>query len=166
MINAGGIISVYHEQINDLDSKKVMDMTSDIFDKVTDVLKLTSEKNISTFQAAIHLAKDRINKIETSLNKKIIRKNMHWCNDINSSNYNKEIINRRIKSEKLFRKDHKYDCLILIKYNHKRPIKNKGSAIFLHLTKDYKKTAGCIAVNKKDFFIIAKILTKKSKIVI
>ena len=114
----------------------------------------------------LYWRKDRINKIETSLNKKIIRKNMHWCNDINSSNYNKEITNRRIKSEKLFRKDNKYDCLILIKYNYKRPIKNKGSAIFLHLTKDYKKTAGCIAVNKKDFFIIAKILTKKSKIVI
>ena len=114
----------------------------------------------------LYWRKDRINKIETSLNKKIIRKNMHWCNDINSSNYNKEITNRRIKSEKLFRKDNKYDCLILIKYNYKRPIKNKGSAIFLHLTKDYKKTAGCIALKKKDFFIIAKILTKKSKIVI
>ena len=63
LINAGGIISVYHEQINDLDSKKVMDMTSDIFDKVTDVLKFSSENNISTFQAAIQLAKDRINKI-------------------------------------------------------------------------------------------------------
>ena len=63
LINAGGIISVYHEQINDLDSKKVMDMTSDIFDKVTDVLKFSSENNISTFQASIQLAKDRINKI-------------------------------------------------------------------------------------------------------
>ena len=114
----------------------------------------------------LYWRKDRINKIETSLNKKIIRKNMHWCNDINSSNYNKEITNKKIKSEKLFRKDNKYDCLILIKYNYKRPIKNKGSAIFLHLTKDYKKTAGCIAVNKKDFFIIAKILTKKSRIII
>ena len=91
---------------------------------------------------------------------------MYWCNDINNSNYNKEITNRRIKSEKLFRKDNKYDCLILIKYNYNRPIKNKGSAIFLHLTKDYRKTAGCVAVNKKDFFIIAKILTKKSRILI
>ena len=36
----------------------------------------------------LYWRKDRINKIETSLNKKIIRKNMHWCNDINSSNYN------------------------------------------------------------------------------
>ena len=114
----------------------------------------------------LYWRKDRINKIETNLNKKKIKKNMYWCNDINNSNYNKEITNRRIKSEKLFRKDNKYDCLILIKYNYNRPIKNKGSAIFLHLTKDYRKTAGCVAVNKKDFFIIAKILTKKSRILI
>ena len=91
---------------------------------------------------------------------------MYWCNDINNKNYNKEITNEQIKSEKLFRRDNKYDCFILIKYNYKKTIKNRGSAIFLHLTKNYEKTAGCIAVNKKDFFIIAKILTKKSKIVI
>ena len=114
----------------------------------------------------LYWRKDRIDKIETSLDKKIIRKNMRWCNDINSSNYNKEIANKRIKSESLFRRDNKYDSFILIKYNYKKPIKNNGSAIFLHLTKNYKKTAGCIAVGKKDFFIIAKILTKKSKILI
>ena len=29
----------------------------------------------------------------------------------------------------------------------------KGSAIFLHLTQNYKSTAGCIALRKKDFLI-------------
>ena len=43
---------------------------------------------------------------------------------------------------------------------------NKGSAIFLHLTKNYQKTAGCIALNKKDFLIILKIINKNSKIII
>ena len=110
---------------------------------------------------------DRIYKIETKLNKKIIRKNMCWCNDVNHPKYNKEISkNLKIKSEKLYRKDFKYDCFIVIKYNYKKPIRNKGSAIFLHLTSNYKKTAGCIAVSKKDFFIIAKIINKKSKIYI
>ena len=41
--------------------------------------------------------------------------------------------------------------IIPIKYNYNKPIKNKGSAIFLHLTKNYKSTAGCIALKKKDF---------------
>ena len=55
---------------------------------------------------------------------------------------------------------------ILIKYNYDKPEKNKGSAIFIHLTKNYKPTAGCIALKKKDFLIFAKIIKKNSKIII
>ena len=37
---------------------------------------------------------------------------MGWCNDINSAFYNKEIkVNKKIKHEKLYRHDHKYDLL-------------------------------------------------------
>ena len=66
--------------------------------------------------------------------------------------------------EKLFRKDKKYDLLIPIKYNFKKPVPSKGSCIFLHLTKDYKPTQGCIALKKKDFMIILKLINKKTKI--
>ena len=41
---------------------------------------------------------------------------------------------------------------------------NKGSAIFIHLTKNYKPTAGCIALKKKDFLILIKLINKKTKI--
>ena len=42
---------------------------------------------------------------------------MYLCNDINHSNYNKEITNRKIKSENYLEKiKNKYDCFILIKY--------------------------------------------------
>ena len=53
-----------------------------------------------------------------------------------------------------------------ILYNKKKTIKNKGSAIFIHLTKDYKPTAGCIALSKKNFLVLSKLLDKKSKILI
>ena len=90
---------------------------------------------------------------------------MRWCNDVKSKYYNKLFKNRQnIRSEKMFRKDYKYDYLISINYNTKKIIKNLGSAIFLHLTKNYKSTAGCIAVKKKDFLIICKLLNKKDKI--
>ena len=90
---------------------------------------------------------------------------MGWCDDVNNRKYNKLInINRKIKCEKIFRSDYKYDYMILIKYNYNRTKKNKGSAIFLHLTKDYKKTLGCIGINKKDFEILLKIINKKTKI--
>ena len=92
---------------------------------------------------------------------------MGWCNDINSSYYNKEIKkNKNIRYEKIYRNDNKYNYFILIKYNYDKPKKNKGSAIFFHLTKNYKPTAGCIALKKKDFLIFAKIIRKNSKIII
>ena len=52
----------------------------------------------------------------------------------------------------------------LIKYNYKNPIKLKGSAIFLHLTKNYLPTEGCVALCEKDFLILAKLINKKTKI--
>ena len=90
---------------------------------------------------------------------------MGWCDDINSKNYNKLIkVSKKVKHEKIFRKDNKYDLLIPIKYNTLKPIKGKGSAIFLHLTKDYKKTLGCIAIKLNDMLILLKIIKKNSKI--
>ena len=110
---------------------------------------------------------DRIKKPETKLFCKKIKKNMGWCNDSNSSYYNKEIqINKKIKYEKLYRHDCKYDLFILIKYNYLKIKKNKGSAIFIHITKNYKATAGCIALSKKDFLILSKIIKKNSQIII
>ena len=106
---------------------------------------------------------DRVKKPITKILSKVIKKNMGWCDDISSKFYNKEIkISKKLKYEKLFRKDHIYDYIIVIKYNTIKTKPGKGSAIFLHLTKNYKKTAGCVAVKKNDFLIILKLISKKS----
>ena len=106
-------------------------------------------------------------KPNTKLFCKPINKKIAWCNDSKSKFYNKEIkVNKKIKFEKIYRNDYKYNYFILLKYNYIKPKKNRGSAIFIHLTKDYKKTAGCIALSKKDFLILAKLINKKSKIII
>ena len=110
--------------------------------------------------------KDRIKKPETLLSVIEIKKNMGWCDDINYPNkYNRIIkINNKIRHEKLKRKDNKYDLLIPINYNTKKTVIGLGSCIFIHLTKNYKPTAGCIALKKKDFLIMLKIIKKNSKI--
>ena len=114
----------------------------------------------------LYFRKDRIKKIQTRLKSIPISKSMGWCDDINNKKkYNKLMqVNKKIKHEKLFRKDKKYDLLIPIKYNYKKRILRKGSCIFLHLTNSYKPTAGCIALNKNDFLIMLKIINKKTKI--
>ena len=110
---------------------------------------------------------DRLQKPVSKLKCIKINKNMGWCDDPKSRYYNKLIVirkNLKISFEKLFRKDHKYDLLIPIKYNYKKIVKNKGSAIFLHLTKNYLPTKGCIALRERDFLILSKLIKKTTKI--
>ena len=109
--------------------------------------------------------KDRIPSPVTKLKKRKIEKSMGWCDDVNNKSYNKLIkISNEIKHEKLFRIKKNYDLLIPINYNTTKPKKNKGSAIFIHLTNNYKKTLGCIALKKKDLLILLRIINRKTKI--
>ena len=114
----------------------------------------------------LYFRKDRLKKPMTLLKCVEIKKSMGWCDDVNfPKKYNKLIkIDKKINHEKLMRKDHKYDFLIPIKYNFKKPITGHGSCIFIHLTKDYKPTSGCIALKEKDFLIMLKIIKKNSSI--
>ena len=114
----------------------------------------------------LYYRRDRLNKPQTSLKCKEIESNMGWCNDIKySTKYNRLVnIKDGFKCEKLKRRDYKYDLFIPIKYNFMKPVVGLGSAIFIHLTKNYKPTAGCIALSKKDFLIMLKIIKKNSKI--
>ncbi len=94
----------------------------------------------------LYYRNDRIKKPFTKLKCIKITKNMGWCNNVKDKiNYNQLMV-------------------IPIKYNWKKRIPGKGSCIFLHLTKNYKSTEGCIALSKKDFLIMLKLINTKTKI--
>ena len=114
----------------------------------------------------LYYRKDKIDKPITSLKCIQINKTMGWCDDVSEKNkYNKLIkFSKKINHEKLFRKDNKYDILIPISYNRKKIKIGKGSAIFIHITNNYKKTDGCIALKKNDLLILLKLINKKTKI--
>tara|TARA_Y100000590_G_scaffold360910_1_gene417402 strand:+ start:1085 stop:1573 length:489 start_codon:yes stop_codon:yes gene_type:complete len=114
----------------------------------------------------LYYRKDRIKSLNCKLKKRIIKKNMGWCDDIKSKKYNKEItFPFKYRAEKIFRGDNIYDAFINIKYNYSPAVKGKGSAIFLHLcNKKYKPTKGCIAIQKKDFLKLVKKINKNTKI--
>ena len=110
--------------------------------------------------------RDRVPNIKTDLKKIIIKKNMGWCDDPQSKSYNKLIIiPNKFRFERLYKKENMYDIILVIDYNLNPTIKNKGSAIFLHIAKrNYSPTAGCIAVSKKDMHLILTCINKKTKI--
>jgi len=114
----------------------------------------------------LYYRKDRIKSLKCKIGKRIIKKNMGWCNDSISKKYNQEIyFPFKYSAEKLYRKDNVYDIFINIKYNQHPSVKGRGSAIFLHLSNNnYKPTRGCIAIVKKDFLKILPLFNKKTKI--
>jgi len=114
----------------------------------------------------LYYRKDRNQSLKSRLKKRVIKKNMGWCDDSKCKKYNQEIyFPFKYGAEKLYRKDRMYDIFINIKYNHSPAVKGKGSAIFLHLTnKKYKPTNGCVAILKKDFLKLLPSINKNTKI--
>jgi L,D-peptidoglycan transpeptidase YkuD (ErfK/YbiS/YcfS/YnhG family) len=112
----------------------------------------------------LYYRKDRVNVPNCLIKKRMIKRNMAWCDNPHHKKYNEEIITHNKKSkERLHRTDNKYNYIISTNHNKKK-IPNKGSAIFLHLTEDYKPTAGCVALKKKDFEILLKLINKGTKL--
>ena len=112
----------------------------------------------------LYFREDRVGIPTCIIKKKKITENLAWCDDSIHKKYNEEIqsFNKNCK-ESFFRKDYIYDYIITINHNKKKT-PYKGSAIFIHLTNDYKPTAGCIALKKKDFEILLKLVNQKTKI--
>jgi L,D-peptidoglycan transpeptidase YkuD (ErfK/YbiS/YcfS/YnhG family) len=110
--------------------------------------------------------KDRNKKLTTNLKKYIIRKNMGWCDDPKTRKYNKLITTPfKYSYEKLYKKENIYDLILVLNYNMNPIIKNKGSAIFIHIAKNnYSNTAGCIAIKKKQLLKILKNIKSDTKV--
>ncbi len=114
----------------------------------------------------IYYRHDKIKKIKTLIKKIKIKKNMGWCDDPNSRFYNKLVnLPTKYSHEKLYRNDNLYDLIVVLSYNTNPIIKNKGSAIFMHVAKNsYRKTKGCIALKKNHLIKIISKIKKNTKI--
>ena len=108
---------------------------------------------------------DRIKNLKTNFYYISIEKTMAWSDDPNSKDYNKLIKVNSDHREIMFRNDHIYDLILVINYNIHPIIPYKGSAIFIHISKDnYSATQGCIALNQDDFIEILINLKPSDKI--
>ena len=112
--------------------------------------------------------KDKINYFRSVIKKTPIKKNMGWCDDPKSKDYNKLIkYPFNYKSEKLYRSNNIYDIILVLDFNMHPIKKNKGSAIFIHISNNkYSPTQGCIAIKKKELLKLIKFIDKKTKIFI
>lgn len=101
-----------------------------------------------------------------------ITKNLIWCDDINCRFYNKpvKVIDKNrvnYSFENMFRDDNVYDIVIMINYNQRPIIKNKGSAIFVHCSfDDMRATNGCVALKKNSLKFLINNLQKTNYVYI
>ncbi len=109
---------------------------------------------------------DRIKNIITTVKKIKIKKSIGWCDDPDSHFYNQQIsLPNKFGHEKLYRNDSLYDLILVLNYNVNPIIKNKGSAIFIHVAKkNYKRTKGCVALKKKHLIELISKIKKNTKI--
>ena len=91
---------------------------------------------------------------------------MGWCDDPRSIFYNKQIkLPSKLSYERLYRKDDIYDLLAVLNYNINPIVKNKGSAIFIHIAKkNFRPTGGCVALKKEDLIKLLQIIKKNTSI--
>ena len=108
--------------------------------------------------------KDRVPNLKTKLRKIIISKDMGWCDDPKSKLYNKLIkLPFKYSFETFYKKNNTYDIVLVLDFNINPTLKNKGSAIFIHVAKkNYTNTKGCVAINKKNLKQMVKKINKKT----
>ena len=114
----------------------------------------------------IYYREDRLNIPKLDFHTIPINKNFGWCDDIRSTYYNKFIkFPFSYSAELLYREDDIYNIICIISYNTNPIIKNKGSAIFLHVANtDYSRTAGCIALKQYDLIELLQNIDLDTKI--
>jgi len=114
----------------------------------------------------IFYREDKVKNIKTRINKVKIKKNMGLCDDPQSKFYNKLVkLPSKFSHEKLYRKDNIYNIAVVLDYNLNPIIKNKGSAIFIHVAKKkYKATQGCIGLKQKELIKLIQIVKKNQRI--
>ena len=79
-----------------------------------------------------------------------------WCDDPQHADYNRQIrLPHPARHEELWRRDGLYDVVGVLGYNDAPVVRDRGSAIFLHVARgDYAPTEGCVALALADVLAV------------
>jgi L,D-peptidoglycan transpeptidase YkuD (ErfK/YbiS/YcfS/YnhG family) len=94
---------------------------------------------------------DRMPRPEALLPARPIRDDDGWCEDPEDRRYNHAIkLSPSASGDRLIRDDRLYDLVIELDHNTRPRIKNRGSAVFIHVARPgLAPTAGCVALPLK-----------------
>jgi L,D-peptidoglycan transpeptidase YkuD (ErfK/YbiS/YcfS/YnhG family) len=95
--------------------------------------------------------RDRVRRPRTGLPARPIRADDGWCDAPVDRNYNRAVRHPYPASaERLWRADHLYDVVVVLRHNWRPRVRGGGSAIFVHVARPgYAATEGCIALRRE-----------------
>jgi L,D-peptidoglycan transpeptidase YkuD (ErfK/YbiS/YcfS/YnhG family) len=111
---------------------------------------------------------DRVSKPETILPSKALQPSDGWCDDPNDLKYNQYVqLPYPGRHEVLWRDDSVYDLILVVGHNDDPVIKDKGSAVFIHLCRPaFSPTDGCVALELKDLLRILQDCSLESCLIV
>lgn len=91
---------------------------------------------------------DRMPKPPTRLPVRRIRQDDAWCEDPADRRYNHAVkLSPASTADRLWRDDRLYDLVVELDHNTRPRMKNRGSAVFIHVARPgFRPTAGCVAL--------------------
>lgn len=89
---------------------------------------------------------------QTGLPVSPLHPSLGWCDAPGDANYNRIVrLPYAASHERLWRRDHLYDLIVILGYNDYPRAQGRGSAIFMHLARaGYSPTEGCVALSRRD----------------
>ena len=116
----------------------------------------------------IYYRADKIENLDTKINKTIIDESDGWCDDAGHKEYNQLIrFPFNFSAEKLFREDSLYNVVCVLNYNTNPVTPGIGSAIFMHVAHNkYKPTEGCVALKQEDLIYLLSLIDNKTEIIL
>jgi L,D-peptidoglycan transpeptidase YkuD (ErfK/YbiS/YcfS/YnhG family) len=117
---------------------------------------------------AVFYRPDRERRPATELPLHAVAEGDGWCDDPGDRNYNRLVgLPYPAGHERLWRDDSLYDLLVVLDWNMAPVIRQRGSAIFLHLARDgYAPTEGCIALSRHDMGRLLPELDRGTEIIV
>jgi L,D-peptidoglycan transpeptidase YkuD (ErfK/YbiS/YcfS/YnhG family) len=114
------------------------------------------------------LYKPRTSRPRTALALHPIRRDDGWCDSPFDRNYNRPVrLPYPASAEHLWRADGIYDVVVVLGFNDVPRIRNRGSAIFMHIARgDLMPTEGCIALRARDLRRLLSVVPRCSEIVV
>lgn len=109
---------------------------------------------------------DRCPRPRTGLPVKTLSPADGWCDAAADRNYNRHVCHPyNASAEKMWRQDELYDVVVVLDCNRRPRIRNRGSAIFMHVARPgFSPTEGCIALRRPDLLRVLAHLRRGARV--